>query len=116
MPPIERSGASIYFEEHGRGFPILTSAPAGLQSVIDVWSHPAAPVNPITEFAGSFRVIVMDQRNAGGRSRAPISAQDGWHTYRDDHIAEIDSLGIARCHLSVHAIVGSPASDPLTSS
>jgi hypothetical protein len=32
MPTIERNGASIYFEEHGRGFPILTFAPAGLQS------------------------------------------------------------------------------------
>src|SRR5207245_10793936 len=99
MPSIERNGASIYYEEHGRGFPILTFAPAGLQSVIDVWNRPAAPVNPITEFAAGFRVIVMDQRNAGGRSRAPITAQDGWHTYRDDHVAVLDHLGIDRCHL-----------------
>src|SRR2546421_11276015 len=99
MQSIEHHGASIYYEEFGRGFPILTFAPAGLQSVIDVWSRPAAPVNPITEFAGSFRVIVMDQRNAGGRSRAPISAQDGWPTYRDDPIARLDYLGIGPCHL-----------------
>jgi hypothetical protein len=26
-------------------------------------------------------VIAMDQRNAGGQSHAPITAQDGWHTY-----------------------------------
>jgi pimeloyl-ACP methyl ester carboxylesterase len=107
MPTIERNGASIYFEEHGRGFPILTFAPAGLQSVIDVWSRPAAPINPITEFAGSFRVIVMDQRNAGGRSRGPIGAQDGWHTYRDDHLAVLDYLTIDRCHLYGQCIGGS---------
>jgi pimeloyl-ACP methyl ester carboxylesterase len=107
MPSIERNGASIYYEEHGRGFPILTFAPAGLQSVIDVWNRPAAPVNPITEFAAGFRVIVMDQRNAGGRSRAPITAQDGWHTYRDDHVAVLDHLSIDRCHLYGQCIGGS---------
>jgi pimeloyl-ACP methyl ester carboxylesterase len=80
MPTIEHRGATIYYEEFGHGFPILTFAPAGLQSVIDVWNRPAAPVNPTTEFAGRFRVIAMDQRNAGGRSRAPITAADGWHT------------------------------------
>ena len=33
MPSIERNGAHIYYEEYGRGFPILTFAPAGLASV-----------------------------------------------------------------------------------
>lgn len=29
----------------------------------------------------------MDQRNAtGGRSRAPITAKDGWHSYTSDHV------------------------------
>src|SRR5262249_50319688 len=99
MPTFEHHGATIYYEEFGRGFPILTFAPAGLQSIIDVWNGPSAPVNPTTEFAGSFRVIAMDQRNAGGQSRAPITAQDGWHTYAADHIALLDHLRIDRCHL-----------------
>jgi pimeloyl-ACP methyl ester carboxylesterase len=107
MPTIQHHGASIYYEEFGRGFPILTFAPAGLQSVIDVWSRPAAPVNPITEFAADYRVIAMDQRNAGGRSRAPITAQDGWQTYTADHIAVLDHLGIDRCHLYGQCIGGS---------
>lgn len=67
--------------------------------MIDVWSHPSAPVNPTTEFAANFRVIAMDQRNAGGKSRAPITAQDGWHTYAADHIALLDHLRMDRCHL-----------------
>ena len=107
MPTIEHRGASIYYEESGRGFPILTFAPAGLQSTIEVWSRPAAPVNPITEFSADFRVIVMDQRNAGGRSRAPITASDGWHTYAADHIAVLDHLGIEQCHLYGQCIGGS---------
>jgi pimeloyl-ACP methyl ester carboxylesterase len=107
MPNFDHHGASIYYEEFGHGFPILTFAPAGLQSVIDVWGRPAAPVNPTTEFAGSYRVIAMDQRNAGGRSRAVISAQDGWHTYASDHIALLDHLRIDRCHLYGQCIGGS---------
>jgi pimeloyl-ACP methyl ester carboxylesterase len=107
MPTIERNGATIYYEEFGQGFPILTFAPAGLQSTIAVWSQPSAPINPTTEFASSFRVIAMDQRNAGGKSRAPITAQDSWHTYRDDHLAVLDHLKIERCHLYGQCIGGS---------
>ena len=107
MPAIERDGATIYYEETGRGFPILTFAPAGLQSTIEVWSRPAAPINPLTELAKDYRVIAMDQRNAGGRSRAPITAQDGWPTYAADHIAVLDHLGIDRCHLYGQCIGGS---------
>ncbi len=106
MPSFEHNGASIYYETFGQGFPILTFAPAGLQSVIDVWNQPSAPVNPTTEFAADFRVIAMDQRNAGGKSHAPISAQDGWHSYAADHIALLDHLGIDQCHLYGQCIGG----------
>jgi pimeloyl-ACP methyl ester carboxylesterase len=107
MPSIEHQGATIYYEEHGQGFPILTFAPAGLQSTIAVWGQPMAPINPIAEFAGNYRVIVMDQRNAGGRSRAPITAQDGWDSYTADHLAVLDHLRIDRCHLYGQCIGGS---------
>jgi pimeloyl-ACP methyl ester carboxylesterase len=107
MPSFDHHGANIYYEEFGQGFPILTFAPAGLQSVIDVWNQPSAPMNPTTEFADKFRVIAMDQRNAGGRSRAPITAQDGWDSYTADHIALLDHLRIDRCHLYGQCIGGS---------
>jgi pimeloyl-ACP methyl ester carboxylesterase len=106
MPTFQHNGATIYYEAFGQGFPILTFAPAGLQSIIDVWHGPSAPINPITEFAG-FRVIAMDQRNAGGKSHAPITAQDGWHTYAADHTALLDHLQIDRCHLYGQCIGGS---------
>jgi pimeloyl-ACP methyl ester carboxylesterase len=107
MPTIEHHGATIYYEEHGQGFPVLTFAPAGLQSTIAVWGQPMAPINPITEFAGDYRVIVMDQRNAGGRSRAPLTAGDGWDSYTADHMAVLDHLRIDRCHLYGQCIGGS---------
>jgi pimeloyl-ACP methyl ester carboxylesterase len=101
MPSFEHHGARIHYEEFGRGFPILTFAPAGLASVIDVWSQPSAPINPTTEFAADYRVIAMDQRNAGGQSRAPITAADGWDSFTADHIALLDHLRVDRCHLSL---------------
>ena len=107
MPSFRAHGATIYYEEFGQGFPILTFAPAGLQSTIEVWSQPAAPINPTIELATRFRVIAMDQRNAGGRSHAPITAQDGWSTYTADHVALLDHLGIDRCHLYGQCIGGS---------
>ena len=108
MPTVQHHGATIYYEEYGKGFPILTFAPAGLQSTIKVWSGSSAPINPITEWSGSYRVIVMDQRNAaGGKSRAPITAKDGWHSYTADHIALLDHLKIDRCHLFGQCIGGS---------
>jgi pimeloyl-ACP methyl ester carboxylesterase len=107
MPSVRHAGATIHYAEFGQGFPILTFAPAGLQSTIEVWSRPAAPINPITEFAGSFRVIALDQRNAGGQSHAPITAQDGWPTYTGDHIGLLDHLRIDRCHLYGQCIGGS---------
>ncbi|HSC96477.1 MAG TPA: alpha/beta hydrolase [Burkholderiales bacterium] len=107
MPAIEHHGATIYYEEHGKGFPIVAFAPAGVKSTIAVWSTPSAPINPITEFSSSYRVIVMDQRNAGGKSRAPITEKDGWHSFAADHVALLDQLKIERCHLYGQCIGGS---------
>ena len=106
MPTIPNGDATIYYEEFGQGFPILTFAPAGLLSTIEVWSRPSAPVNPTTEFAGEYRVIAMDQRNAPGQSRAPITPKDGWESYASDHLAILDHLGIDKCHLYGQCIGG----------
>ena len=107
MPSFEHDGAHIYYEEYGTGFPILTFAPAGLASAIAVWSQAMAPMNPTTEFATQYRVIAMDQRNAGGQSHAPVTAQDGWDSYTSDHIALLDRLRIDKCHLYGQCIGGS---------
>ena len=107
MPVLEHHGASIYYEVHGHGFPILTFAPAGLLSKISVWSGPSAPMNPVTEWSGNYQVIIMDQRNSGGKSHAPITAKDGWHSFAADHIALLDHLKVDKCHLFGQCIGGS---------
>jgi pimeloyl-ACP methyl ester carboxylesterase len=96
MPQFERANISIYFEEHGSGFPLLLFAPGGMRSAPSFWER--APFNPIKELSSQFRVIAFDQRNAG-RSRAPVTAADGWQSYTADHVALLDHLGIERCHL-----------------
>ena len=55
-------------------------------------------MDPTTVLAKHFRVIAMDQRNAG-RSTAPIRATDDWGTYAADHIAVLDHLKIERAHI-----------------
>jgi len=96
MPVFERAGVSLYYEEYGSGYPLLLFAPGGMRSSIDFWRR--SPFDPTAELAKDFRVIAMDQRNAG-RSRAPVSAADGWETYAGDHLALLDHLGAHRAHV-----------------
>ncbi|HEY6394423.1 MAG TPA: alpha/beta hydrolase [Candidatus Binataceae bacterium] len=96
MPLFKRADVSIYFEEYGSGFPLLLFAPGGMRSNIEFWRQ--SPFNPISELSGDFRVIAMDQRNAG-RSTAPVAAHHGWHSYTEDHLALLDHLRINKCNL-----------------
>jgi pimeloyl-ACP methyl ester carboxylesterase len=104
MPTFKRGDVSIHFEEYGAGYPILLFAPGGMRSSIEFWGN--SPFDPTRELAANFRVIAMDQRNAG-KSSAPITAADGWDTYTGDHIALLDHLGIKQCHVMGGCIGGS---------
>ena len=96
MPLFERAGTSLYYEEFGTGYPLLLFAPGGMRSGVEFWHR--SPFDPTREFAADFRVIAMDQRNAG-RSRAPVNAADSWDTYSADHLALLDHLGLRRAHV-----------------
>src|SRR5689334_9645229 len=95
MPTIERGGATIYFEEHGSttGPALLLLAPGALNSSIDFWGR--MPLNPLEVFSDEFRVIAMDQRNAG-RSSGPLDTVDPWGMYADDQLAVLDHLGVEK--------------------
>lgn len=103
MAIFERGEIRIHYEESGEGFPVLLFAPGGMRSAIPVWAN--SPFNPIEVLSPHFRVIAMDQRNAG-ESTAPVSADDGWHTYTEDHLALLDHLGIEKCHVMGGCIGG----------
>lgn len=96
MPWFERGELAIHYEVQGEGFPVLLLAPGGMRSAAALWER--APFDPREILADDFRVISMDQRNAG-RSRGPVSGADGWHTYTDDQLALLDHLGVERCHV-----------------
>ncbi len=104
MPLLERDAVKLYYEQHGEGFPVLLFAPGGMRSAVSFWE--GSTVNPITELSSHFRVIAMDQRNAD-QSKAPVSADDGWHTYTEDHIALLDHLGVERTHV-IGGCIGGP--------
>ncbi len=103
MPIFERDDIKLYYEEHGAGFPILLIAPGGMRSAVSYWEGTAW--NPIEQLAPNYRVIAMDQRNAG-RSVAPIRATDGWQVYTEDQLALLDHLGIDRFHVAGMCIGG----------
>jgi pimeloyl-ACP methyl ester carboxylesterase len=69
-----------------------------MRSSIAFWDR--APWNPLHELSSGFRLVALDQRNAG-RSIADVSPADGFETYAEDHVALLDHLGIDRC-----AVVG----------
>jgi pimeloyl-ACP methyl ester carboxylesterase len=104
MPIFERGSVSLNYEEFGSGYPLLLFAPGGMRSSIQFWHE--SPFDPTRELASDFRVIAMDQRNAG-KSRAPLNAADGWHSYAADHIALLDHLKIQSCHVMGGCIGGS---------
>jgi pimeloyl-ACP methyl ester carboxylesterase len=90
---FEHDGARIHYAEHGSGFPVLALAPGGMRSAASFWER--MPWDPVAELAGSHRVIVMDQRNAGG-STAPVTGRESWATYTADQLALLDHLGVER--------------------
>ena len=103
MPFFERDHLKLYYEEHGDGFPVLLIAPGGMRSSVPFWSN--TPWNPIEHLSPHYRVIAMDQRNAG-QSVGPISASDSWHTFTDDQLALLDHLGVDKSHVAGMCIGG----------
>ena len=94
----------LHYYAYGAGFPVLLFAPGGMRSAASFWDN--AEWHPVTALAQHFRVIAMDQRNAGS-STAPVSGDDGWSTYTNDHIALLDHLGIEKTHL-IGGCIGGP--------
>src|SRR5260370_7022517 len=105
MPVMTIAEGEIYYEEFGRGFPVLCFAPGSLRSQLDYWHHsprdptkPSPAMDPTADVANDFRVIAMDQRNAGP-SPPPIRATAAWATYAPHHISLLHPLALPPCPL-----------------
>jgi len=104
MPVLKRKDVRIRFEEFGdpNGEPVLCLAPGGMRSSIEMWHN--SDYDPTTALSG-YRVIAMDQRNAG-QSFAPVTGLDGWESYTSDQVALLNHLGIDRVHVLGKCIGG----------
>jgi pimeloyl-ACP methyl ester carboxylesterase len=105
MPYFKRDKIDLYYEDSGEDLPaVLLLAPGGMKSSIAFWDQ--TPWDPRRALQGQFRVIAMDQRNAG-KSKAPVSGEDGWHSYTADQLALMDHLSVERFH-AVGMCIGGP--------
>jgi pimeloyl-ACP methyl ester carboxylesterase len=90
MAQFTHGDVTIHYEQSGDGYPVLLLAPGALESTIDAWVR--APINPLEAYAGVFRLIAMDQRNAGS-STGPFPIVDPWRAYVEDQLRLADHLG-----------------------
>ncbi|MDE3078043.1 MAG: alpha/beta hydrolase [Chloroflexota bacterium] len=96
MAFCKRGNVSIYYEEHGEGFPVLLLPPGGMHATVAWWDR--AAFNPIHVLADTFHLVALDQRNAGS-SAGPLAAGDPWEAYASDQLGLMDHLGIDRFHV-----------------
>ena len=104
MAIYRHENTSIYYEDSGEDLPaLLLIAPGGMKSALSFWK--GTPWDPREQLRGRYRIIAMDQRNAGS-STAEISEKDSWHTYTADQLGLMDYLSIPRFHVAGMCIGG----------
>ena len=89
MPAVRVGDINIYYEDHGKGEPLLLIAGCGTD--LTCWQF------QIPEFSTKYRVIAFDNRGAG-RTDAP----DEPYSFRmmaDDAVGLLDALGIGKAHI-----------------
>jgi pimeloyl-ACP methyl ester carboxylesterase len=96
MAQFTEGDVSLRYEDLGSGYPVLLLAPGGLNSTVEFWDR--APIDPLVQLRDSYRLIAMDQRNAG-RSTGPFAVDDPWGSYVTDQLRLVDHLGIERFHV-----------------
>jgi len=89
MPTASIGDIELYYEEHGRGQPLIMVL--GLGQDIATWGL------QISELSRHVRLIVLDNRDAGQSSRC--SDNYTTETMAQDIVGLMDHLGIRRAHL-----------------
>ncbi len=95
------NGINLYYEEHGKGTPLMLIA--GLASDSQSW----LPI--VKKLSQQYRVILLDNRGSGRTT--PQDAETSIHTMADDCIALIKHLDLTSVHLLGHSMGGFIALD-----
>jgi pimeloyl-ACP methyl ester carboxylesterase len=97
MPTAKIGDIDIYYEEQGRGEPVLLVPPSWWPAA--TWNVAAVPA-----LSRRYRTIIFDCRGTG-RSSKPTSGYTV-QQFAQDAIALLASLGITRCHAVGFALGG----------
>ena len=98
MPTAELNGISMYYEDHGAGFPVLLTH--GYSSTSGMWRGQIAPITQ------RYRLITWDMRGHG-RTDSP-EEQEAYSEARtvDDMAALLRHLGIEQAVVGGHSLGG----------
>lgn len=96
MPKAKLKDIALYYEIHGKSFPLLLIA--GLGSDSSSW------LGVIGKLSKNFQVIVFDNRGSG-RSGIP-EKKYSIRQMADDAIGLLDCLNIKKCHVIGHSMGG----------
>jgi pimeloyl-ACP methyl ester carboxylesterase len=93
MPSFTAGDASLYYEEHGEGDPLVLAH--GFTVTGDAWA------NVVPAFVDRYRVIVVDLRGHGRSSGAPETIRH--RQLGADLVALLDHLDLERAHFAGHS-------------
>jgi len=96
MPIVARAGATLYYEVHGEGPPLVLAHGAGGNTLV-WWQQ-------VPYFACRWRVLTFDHRGFGRSTCAPDAAAA--RHFADDLAALLDAAGIERAALVCQSMGG----------
>jgi len=96
MPQVKGRDASIYYEVHGEGPPLVLAHGAGGNT--EIWWQ------QVPHFSSSYRVVTFDHRCFGRSTCAPQSFRPEY--FADDLISILDAEGIDRVSLVCQSMGG----------
>ena len=97
MPRIQVNDLVMYYEIHGKGFPLLLIAGLGAD-------HTSWDENLVRELAGTFQTILFDNRGAGGTDNpeGPFTI----NLFAADVAGLLNKLDISRAYVLGHSMGG----------
>jgi pimeloyl-ACP methyl ester carboxylesterase len=101
MPYYDSDGVQIYFEEHGKGEPVVL-----VHGFASRAEHNWGLMNWFTTLAPHYRVIALDCRGHGKSGKPHDPAAYGGETMGDDVIRLMDHLGIKRALIMGYSMGG----------